>query len=152
MIRTHDREGAGGGRDSPSDRDLDLVQRGYELWNAGDIEGLAELCFSDDIEYRNSPDWPGQRVYRGSDAVARFLREEVANIIGLEAVRIDRMDVFGEEVVISLRAQTHGFESGIDFGEVPVFHVARVRDGKVTRVRVYLDESNAFEAARTGPD
>ena len=129
---------------------MELVRDGYELWNSGDVAGLAELCFSDDIEYRNSPEWPGQRVYRGSDTVVRFLTEEVAAIIGLEAVRIESMDVFGDEILIALRAQTHGFESGIDFGEVPVFHVARMREGKVSRVRVYLDEKQAMEAARTG--
>jgi ketosteroid isomerase-like protein len=133
-----------------TEREVELVRAGYELWNAGDVAGLAALCFADDIEYRNSPEWPGQRVYRGSDAVARFLKEEVAEIIGLEAVKIERLDVFGDEILIVMHAQAHGFQSGIDFGEVPVFHVARMRDGKVSRVRVYLDESQAIKAARTG--
>ena len=131
-------------------REVELVRAGYERWNAGDIAGLASMCFADDIEYRNSPEWPGQRVYLGSDAVARFLREEVAEIIGLEEVRIERMDVFGDEILIAMHARAHGFQSGIDFGEVAVFHVARMRDGKVSRVRVYLDESQATKAARTG--
>jgi hypothetical protein len=85
--------------------------------------------------------------------VVRFLTEEVAEIIGLEGVTIDSMDVFGDEILIALRARTHGFAGGaqrIDFGEVPLFHVARMRDGKVSRVRVYLDEDQALKAARTG--
>ena len=106
--------------------------------------------FADDIEYRNSPEWPGQRVYRGSDVVVTFLKEEVAEIIGLEAVNILRMEVFDDEILIAMRAQAHGFQSGIDFGAVPVFHVARMRDGKVERVRVYLDEAQALDAAKTG--
>jgi ketosteroid isomerase-like protein len=133
-----------------TEREVELVRAGYELWNAGDVAGLAAMCFADDIEYRNSPEWPGQRVYRGSDAVARFLKEEVAEIIGLEGIRIERLDVFGDELLIAMHAQAHGFQSGIDFGEVLVFHVARMRDGKVSRVRVYLDESQAIQAARTG--
>jgi ketosteroid isomerase-like protein len=133
-----------------TDREVELVRAGYELWNTGDVAGLAELCFSDDIEYQNSPEWPGQRVYRGSDAVARFLKEEVADVIGLEGIEIDRMDVLGDEILIAMRARTRGFQSGIDFGAVPVFHVARIEEGKVSRVRVYLDESQAIEAARTG--
>jgi ketosteroid isomerase-like protein len=133
-----------------TEREVALVRAGYERWNAGDVDGLAALCFAHDIEYRNSPEWPGQRVYRGSDAVARFLKEEVAEIIGLEGVRIERLDVFDDEILIAMHARVHGFQSGIDFGEVPVFHVARMRDGKVSRVRVYLDESRAIKAARTG--
>lgn len=131
-----------------TEREVELVRTGYELWNAGDVAGLAALCFADDIEYRNSPEWPGQRVYRGSDVVAHFLKEEVAEIIGLERVRIDRLEVFGDEILIAMHAQAHGFQSGIDFGEVRVFHVARMQGGKVSRVRVYLDESQAIEAAR----
>lgn len=151
MIRIHDLEPSAQPDRAPvAESDVELVRDGYELWNAGDVAGLAELCFSDDIEYRNSPEWPGQRVYRGSATVVRFLTEEVAEIIGLEGVTIDSMDVFGDEILIALRAQTHGFESGIDFGEVPLFHVARMRDGKVSRVRVYLDEDQALKAARTG--
>jgi ketosteroid isomerase-like protein len=149
-IRIHESEGTGGARGAASEADLRFLQDAYELWNSGDIEGLAEGCFSDDIEYQNSPEWPGQRVYRGSDAVARFLKEEVAEIIGLEGIKIERMDVFGDEILIALQAQAHGFQSGIDFGEVSVFHVARVRDGRVSRVRVFLDESQAIEAARAG--
>ena len=133
-----------------SERDVALVRAGYELWNTGDVAGLASLCFSDDIEYQNSPEWPGQRVYRGSDAVARFLKEEVADVIALEGIEIERMDVFDDEILIAMTARTRGFQSGIDFGAVPVFHLARVRDGKVSRVRVYLDEDQALEAARTG--
>jgi ketosteroid isomerase-like protein len=131
-------------------QEVELVRAGYELWNAGDVAGLAKLCFAEDIEYQNSPEWPGQRVYRGSDTVVRFLKDEVAEIIGLEGVRIERMEVFGDEILIAMHAQAHGFQSGIDFGEVPVFHVARMRDGKVARVRVYLDEDQAVDAAKTG--
>lgn len=154
MIRFHDREGPGDADRAPavSDRDLSLIHDGYQLWNEGDIQGLAATCFSEDIEFLASPEWPGHRTYRGREEVTRFLKEEVSDVIGLEAVTIESMDVFGDEVLLALLAQTHGFESGIDFGEVPVYHVARIRDGKVARVRVYLDEGEATEAARAGGD
>src|SRR5919109_1565670 len=131
---------------SVTDRELAIVRAGYELWNAGDIAGLAERYFHPDIEYHNSPEWPGQRVYRGSEAVARFLKEEVADVIGLEPVEIQRIEVIGEEIVIALQAPTRVAQSDLDFGIGPVFHVARVRDDRVVRVRVYLDESQALDA------
>jgi hypothetical protein len=118
------------------------------MWNSGDIHGLAERYFHPEIEYVNSPEWPGQRVYRGSEAVARFLKEEVADVIGLDPVEIKRIDVIGEEIVITLQAPTRVTQSDLDFGTEQVFHVARVRDDKVVRVRVYLDERQAVEAAR----
>jgi ketosteroid isomerase-like protein len=135
-----------------TDRELAIVIAGYELWNAGDVAGLAARYFDEDIEYHNSPEWPGQRVYRGSEAVARFLQEEVADVIGLEPVEIQGIQVIGREIVIALQAQTRATQSGLDFGSAPVFHVARVRNDRVVRVRVYLDEAQALEAARTASD
>jgi len=131
-----------------TDEEVAVVRAGYERWNAGDVPGLAALCFSADIEYHNSPEWPGQRTYRGADAVARFLQEEVAEIIELSEIEIERMDVYGNEVLIALLARARGADGQLDIGMIRVFHVARIEGGKVSRVRVYLDEGQALEAAR----
>jgi ketosteroid isomerase-like protein len=128
--------------------ELDLVRRGYALWNSGDFEGVAELCFADDIEWWNSPEWPGTRTYYGYDTVIRFLRDEVAEIIELSDIEIESLDVYGDEVVIQMLARTRGAESEVDIGKIPIFHVARMRDGRVARVRVYLTPGEAIGAAR----
>ena len=130
-------------------RDVEIVRAGYERWNSGDNAGLAEL-FTDDIEYQNSPEWPGQRVYHGADAVVRFLQDEVAEIIALRPVEIVGTELIGTEIVIELRARTHGTMSGLDLDDGALFHVARMRDGRVSRVRVYLDRQEAKQAAQAG--
>jgi ketosteroid isomerase-like protein len=130
-------------------RDVEIVRAGYERWNSGDTAGLAEL-FTDDIEYQNSPEWPGQRVYHGADAVIRFLQDEVAAIIALRPVEIVRTDVIETEILIELRARTQGALSGLDLDDGALFHVARMRDGRVSRVRVYLDRQEARRATQTG--
>ena len=45
-------------------------------------------------------------------------------------------------------ARTRGQDSHLDIGKVPVFHVAKVRDGQVVRVRAFLDEAQAMAAAQ----
>ena len=55
-------------------RDVETVRAGYARWNSGDTAALVEL-FTEDIEYQNAPEWPGQRVYRGAKEVMCFLRE-----------------------------------------------------------------------------
>jgi ketosteroid isomerase-like protein len=130
-------------------RDVEIVRAGYERWNSGDGAGLAEL-FTEDIEYQNSPEWPGQRVYHGADAVIRFLQDEVAEFIALRPVEIVRTDVIDTEILIELRARTHGTLSGLDLDDGALFHVAQMRDGRVSRVRVYLDRQEARRAAQTG--
>jgi ketosteroid isomerase-like protein len=140
--------------DSPGEvsaHDVETVLAGYRRWNSGDTAGLADL-FTDDIEYQNSPEWPGQRVYRGADQVIRFLRDEVTEIIALRPVEVVRTDIVASEIVIELRARTHGSLSGLDLDDGSLFHVARMRDGKVSRVRVYLSKQEATRAAWAGSD
>lgn len=126
------------------------MRHGYDLWNAGDLQGLARECWTEDIVFRNAPEWPGQVEYRGADAVVRFLQEEVVNVIELGEVEIGQMEVFGDELLIRMVARTRGQESQLDIGMIPVFHVAHMKGGKVSRVRAYLDEGQAIEAARAG--
>ena len=126
---------------------LALIRRGYELWNQGDVNAVSRM-WSDDFEWHNDPAWPGQRVYYGRDAVVRFLEEEVADIIHLGEIDVERIETVGDELVICMWAHTRGHDSNVDIGKVPIFHVARVRDGQVVCVRAFLDEAQAMAAAR----
>ena len=130
-------------------QDVDTVLAGYQCWNSGDLKGLADL-FADDITYQNAPEWPGQRVYNGSAAVTSFLEEEVAKIIALRPVEIIHTDTIGSDILIELQARTRGFLSGLDIEDVTLFHVASMDEGKVSRVRVYLNRDEAVRAAETG--
>jgi hypothetical protein len=82
--------------------------------------------------------------------VVRFLEEEVVNVIELGEVRIEQLEVFGDEILVRLFARTRGHDSRLDIGMIPVFHVAKIRDGRVARVRAYLNEKEAVEAASHG--
>ena len=126
---------------------LALIRRGYELWNQGDVNAVSRM-WSDDFEWHNDPSWPGQRIYYGRDAVVRFLEEEVADIIHLGEIDVESIETVGDELVICMWAHTRGHDSHVDIGKVPIFHVARVRDGQVVRVRAFLDEAQAMAAAR----
>jgi ketosteroid isomerase-like protein len=128
---------------------LAFVRRGYELWNQGDVSAVSQM-WSDDFEWHNDPAWPGQTIYYGRENVVRFLEEEVADIIHLGEIEVERIERVGDELVICMLAHTRGFESAVDIGKVPVFHVARVKDGRVVRVRAFLDETAAMAAAQAG--
>jgi ketosteroid isomerase-like protein len=124
-----------------------FVRRGYELWNHGDLEGVAAM-WSDDIVWQNDPTWPGQMRYQGRAEIVAFLREEVAAVIELGDIEVESIRAFGDELVIKLLARTRGAASHLDIGKVPIFHVARVRDGRVARIRAFFDEDRALSAAR----
>lgn len=132
-----------------TEEELELVRQGYELWNRGDFEAVAELCFADDLVWQNAPEWPGTRTYRGHEEVIAFLRDDVAGVIELGDIEIESLDVYGHEVVIRMLAHTRGAGSELDIGKIPIFHVARIRAGRVARVRVYLDHAEAIAAAQS---
>lgn len=125
-----------------------FIRRGYELWNDDDVDGLARQILSEDVCFHNPPDWPGQSTYHGREEVARFLREEVAAVIELGDIEIQRIEVVGDEYVIHMLARTRVQGSGLDIGKIPFFHVAHVRDGWVDRIRSFLDERQALAAVR----
>ena len=77
-----------------------------------------------------------------------FLQDEVASIIELGDIEIEGLDVYGDEVLIRMLARTRGAGSEVDIGKIPIFHVARIRDGRVARVRVFLTPGEAMAAAR----
>jgi hypothetical protein len=74
----------------------------------------------------------------------------VVSVIDLGEIEVDRIEVIGDELVICMVARTRGQGSELDIGKVPIFHVAKVRDGEIVRVRAFLDESQAFAAAHAG--
>ena len=125
---------------------LEFIRSGYALWNAGELESVAEM-WSEAIVWQNDPAWPGQTTYHGRERVIAFLREEVAEVIELGDIEVESIQAFGDELVIKLLARTRGADSHLDIGKVPVFHVAKLRDGKVVRIRAYLDEGRALAAA-----
>ena len=94
-------------------REVEPVRGAYQRWNEGDLEALSGLM-AEDVVYQNAPEWPGQRVYRGSDTVMRFLRDEVFETIALTPVEVVGTEVFGDEILLELRAHTHGTISGLD--------------------------------------
>lgn len=134
--------------DAGEDRDLEIALAGYRRWNSGDFSGLADL-FTEDIAYYTAPEWPGKQEFHGADEVIHFLEHEVAKVIALR-VDVVRAERIGTEVLIELRADTKGEMSGLELLGSELFHVASMRDGRVSRVRVFMTRDEAIAAAEGG--
>jgi ketosteroid isomerase-like protein len=130
--------------------DLELMRSGYVFWNQGDLDGLAEHCLADDIEFYPAPGWPGPRVYSGLDEVVAFLKEEVTPVIGLSQVQIENEAVVGDTVVFRLATTVDAELGDMHLSDVPVFHVTTIRNGRVARIRAFWEEGDAMQAARAG--
>jgi hypothetical protein len=132
-----------------SEAELELCRQGYRLWNEGRVEEMVSHCLAPGIEFYPSPDWPGvEPVYRGGAEVARFLREEVYETVGLRGIEIASESCHEDQVIFELLTSIHGELSGIEISEVTIYHVARIEDGRVVRIDAALSPEEAARAIR----
>ena len=131
-----------------SQENVEIVRRGYERYEAGDLEGVAAL-FSDDAEMADA----GGLGIAGTAAGRRvgpegFLRatEEVQEAFDDYSIEAEEFIDAGEAVVVRVRISGRGRASAAML-ETRLAHVWVLRDGKVIRGEVYPDRDEALEAA-----
>jgi len=130
-----------------SRENVDTFRRGVEAYNRRDVEAL--LADADPgIEWY--PAILGKlsgraTVYRGHDGL-RQLMIDIDDTLAEIHVEFPEVRDLGDQVLGVGRIRTRGKASGV-VTEAPLGYVADYRDGKVTRVRTYLDPREALEAA-----
>jgi ketosteroid isomerase-like protein len=125
-----------------SEENVEIVRRVVDAFNAGDRDRL--LGFVDpDMEFRSAVE---QRTYRGRDALLQY-REDLDATLQEFHTEGDRfLDAGGERVVHLYRVVGRGAGSGVPVSR-DVAAVWHLRDGKVLKSRIYLDQRQALEAA-----
>jgi len=128
-----------------SQRNVETLRRGYEMWNEGDMEAMLEL-FSPDFEFVASGLVPGLRpVYHGHQGWLDFWRDYRETF---ESLRIDLEQARDlDDVVVALITHRARGRDGVEverrFGNVWTF----TQDGLIARLQGYADWSGALEAA-----
>jgi uncharacterized protein len=130
------------------EENVEIVRRGYELYAAGDLEGVAAL-FSADAELADA----GGLGVAGTAAGTRqgpegFLRANEEVLEAFEDYRVEPgefIDV-GEAVVVPVRISGRGRASGAK-QEARLAHLWVLRNGEVIRGEVYRTPEEALEAA-----
>jgi ketosteroid isomerase-like protein len=125
---------------------VQVVQRGYDHFNRGDIEGSLATIHPE-IEWQTYiVPGPGGGTYHGHDGV-RQLWSDARNIFGNFRNEPERIiDVPPDRVVAFIRVCGVGKESGIPV-EARIAHLFTIRDGLAFRVRSYEDRDEALRAA-----
>ena len=130
-----------------SRENVESVRRGYELYAAGDLEGVASL-FADDAELADA----GGLGVAGTAAGVRygpegFLRANEEALEAFEDYRVEAEEFIdaGETVVVAVRISGRGRASGAEL-ETHLAHVWVFRNGKVIRGDVYWSTEEALEA------
>ena len=122
----------------------ELVQRGYEAWNRGDVDDV--MSFLDpEVEWRGYTHIPESGTLQGRDDVRVWLERfldawEELNIEVTELIEA------GEQVVALVRFRGSGKESGVPVEGGTDAHVWTVRNGRIAAVTLYQGTQEALEA------
>ncbi|GAC1499329.1 MAG: nuclear transport factor 2 family protein [Pseudarthrobacter sp.] len=120
---------------------VDLVRRGYEAFNAGDMTSLSEM-FAEDAVWYAAGSGVLSGTKRGRDAILAFFGELGARTQG--HFKANLKDVVGGDnhtVAIQQTQATRG-EKSIDVGTVITFVI---RDGKIAEGREYFEDTAKYD-------
>jgi phosphohistidine swiveling domain-containing protein/ketosteroid isomerase-like protein len=113
---------------------------------SGDVKAALALC-SPDVEVEESPRWPDRKTYRGREGAMRAYE---TMLDAFEDVRFEAEDFIeiGDQVVAFINVHGRGRESGVET-EARIAYLYSVHAGRITRIRVFDDRSEAEETAES---
>jgi ketosteroid isomerase-like protein len=132
-----------------SRENLEIVQRGFEAFNARGVEGIIPFIHPD-FEATTPPNLASEPdTYRGQDGIRRWFDsfDDVMDEIRWDAHRFEQV---GNRVVVEFTLRARGRKTGLDFGQDAVM-VWSLRDGKAIGVELFetLDEARAAAGAQS---
>jgi ketosteroid isomerase-like protein len=126
-------------------RNLEIVRKVVERWNAGDFEGLLELYHEDTVA-KTSAEWPEQAGWRNKDEM-RTAIADWRDAWETSALEIDSIEAFGDNLLARGAWNTRGRASGLD-GTLRFSIVFTLKDGKIAGLEWFTDHDLAVAAAR----
>jgi ketosteroid isomerase-like protein len=127
-----------------SQQNLDLVARGYAVWNSRDLEEALEMV-SSDFEFWPMVGFPGvEEMYRGKDGWKRFA-EMFWDAWETVEISVDRLGDLGDQVLALVTFEGVGRSSGVNV-KLPAGHLWSMRDGLVVRLDAF-EPAQALKAA-----
>ena len=133
-----------------SQKNVELVRRGYEAWNSGDAETALGM-FAPDVEILLAKDAGAvwgldlEESYRGIDGFIEFLADFADAWEDFRWQPVEYHDV-GDRVLVFIHLTARGRRSGIEL-DVDMAHLCDMRAGKLVRHETFMDRREALEAA-----
>ena len=131
-----------------SKANVEIVKRGIDAFNRRDVEALADVVTPDFEWFPALPSTvEGERFsgYRGRDGIETYFDDVHSTWEGLRVLGNQLRDL-GDSVLVLGRADGRGRGSGVEV-DMPLGIIYDFRDGKIARVRTYLDHGEALQAA-----
>ena len=127
-----------------SQENVRLVERAISAINARDIEGYRACC-TENVKLETPMAAVGG-VYEGIDGIRRYFAdiEDAAPDFRIELDGVEEVD--SKRVLAFLRISSTGRASGIRMAPPPLTNVYDLIDGKLSRIRIFLDRQQALKA------
>jgi ketosteroid isomerase-like protein len=125
---------------------VQLVEKGYDAWNAGD-RGWVLDHMSEDVEWITPPDDPDPGTYRGYEGVEEYWAQWRA-AVGQLSFKIEELIDAGNSVVVVARRKGRGEHSGLEISDRVIQVFDFDDEEKCTAVHEYYDRDAALSAVR----
>jgi ketosteroid isomerase-like protein len=128
-----------------SQENVEIARQALEGFNRRDIEALVALATPDCEWFPGISGAVGGGVYRGRKGIETWLGE-VHDALETQRLRGDEFRDLGDRVLLLGRTEARGRESGVVIN-APLGAVFYFRDGKILRIRSFLDHDEASRVA-----
>jgi ketosteroid isomerase-like protein len=125
-----------------SQENVEVVERGIDAWNSGNVDALREL-YDANVIVRSVEGWPEPGPYVGRDAVIRQWKKQ------REAFNADAIEVIGDYVAIGDRVAVRVIWRGAGSGpeaNIELTALFTVRNGMVFATEFFWNHSDALKA------
>jgi ketosteroid isomerase-like protein len=126
-----------------SQENVDIVRQATDAFSRGDADAFAELTTSD-VEWKVGLAAVEGEVFRGAEGVRAYF-DRLSSAWSQFQFLAEEFRDLGDAVVVIGRLRGTGRGGGVPV-ESPVGAVWDVRDGKIWRLRAYLNPAQALEA------
>jgi hypothetical protein len=128
-----------------SQENVELVERAVAAVNDRDVERYLTCCTAD-VRMENA-NAAIEGAYEGSDGIRRFFADVLDTAPDFR-VTIERLESIGTDRVLGfMRLNMSGRASGINLAsDMPSANLYDFTEGKIKRVRIFLDRREALEA------
>ena len=127
-----------------SQENVEVYKRAVDATNRRDLDALLDE-FDPDLEWHSALVGMGTQVYRGKQGVREMFRDVDENFTGT-VVEFPEVRDLGDRVLALGRLRARGHESGVQ-AEGSFNQLVDFKNGKVIRIRSFLDRQEALEAA-----
>ncbi len=128
-----------------SEANVEITKRALDAFNRRDVDGFMELTTCDFEYYPSLVGAVEHRSFSGREGMEQYFEDQRSAWEEFRALADEFRDL-GDHVLALGRMEGRGKGSGVPIG-APFGTITDFRDGKVSRIRVYLDHAEALQAA-----